>query len=655
MTFGPLGKLLVFPAIFTLIFFTENLQSQTDCDYSVPGETAHWIFGYQAAVNFVDGQPVNSQSIDYKFPNGMSVMSDSTGNLLFYTDGMYVWNRNHELMQNGQGLKGNNGATQSCIIVPHPGDEDHYYIFTVSTIVPFLNEGFRYHEISMAANNGLGAVVNKNELLLDGATAEKLTAVQHSNWQDYWIITHGWGNTGGDSFYSFLLNENGLDSAYVTSQVGVFQSGDLPDRNEKGYMKVSPDGSKIALAINGSGTLEILDFNRETGELSNPVSADGEIFNEIYGVEFSPDSRMLYYTTLRRGGAGLSGLYQLDFSGLPDLNNTMMIAEYGPDSLMTSLQLAPDGKIYVSQTILDAGGSGKNALAVIYNPKRPGQACNFNQLGGNDKSLFDLGDGSCRPGLPNFVQSFLDTPAFYPVNVCYGDTTILRIVNTANIDSTNWNFNDPEGQSMLDDYLNPTHIFSDTGVYTINLKENYSGEEYAYQHDIRIKPLPEPEIGFGLDTVYIKKDSWIRLDPGEYDLYHWSDGSTDRYLDVSQEGMYTVEVVDFNCCRNIDSVYISFAETKIPNAFRPNSTLGNNKFRVLGKISGAQNYRFAIYNRWGQLMYETDSYTEGWDGTFRGQECPKGVYVWMLTYNLREGDNLITDRVVEKGTVTLVR
>ena len=54
-------------------------------------------------------------------------------------------------------------------------------------------------------------------------------------------------------------------------------------------------------------------------------------------------------------------------------------------------------------------------------------------------------------------------------------------------------------------------------------------------------------------------------------------------------------------------------------------------------------------------MYETDSYTEGWDGTFQGQECPTGVYVWMLTYNLREGDHLITDQVVEKGTLTLVR
>lgn len=62
---------------------------------------------------------------------GCATIADTTGSLLFYTDGITVWNRNHVPMPNGSGLLGNPSSTQSGIIVPYPGNTDLYYVFTV--------------------------------------------------------------------------------------------------------------------------------------------------------------------------------------------------------------------------------------------------------------------------------------------------------------------------------------------------------------------------------------------------------------------------------------------------------------------------------------------------------------------------------------------
>ena len=115
-----------------------------------------WYFGDYAGMDFRNGSPValtNSAMSQYE---GCATISDKDGNLLFYTDGMTVWNKNHSIMQNGTGLMGAPSSSQSGIIVPKPGSNNLYYIFTV----PFETDpgGLRYSIVDMTLNGGLGAV-----------------------------------------------------------------------------------------------------------------------------------------------------------------------------------------------------------------------------------------------------------------------------------------------------------------------------------------------------------------------------------------------------------------------------------------------------------------------------------------------------------------
>src|SRR5437764_1215512 len=94
-------------------------------------EANNWYFGRNAGVTFNGGAPVAVTNGQLNTLEGCASISDANGNLLFYTDGIKVWNKNHVVMTNGTGLRGDPSSTQSGIIVPKPGSSTIYYIFTV--------------------------------------------------------------------------------------------------------------------------------------------------------------------------------------------------------------------------------------------------------------------------------------------------------------------------------------------------------------------------------------------------------------------------------------------------------------------------------------------------------------------------------------------
>src|SRR5690606_33959812 len=110
---------------------------------------------------------------------------DREGNLLFYTNGIKVWNKNHGIMPNGTGLFGDFSSSQAAVIVPKPESPNLFYIFTTNAFE--TNGGLRYSIVDMAANGNTGAVLDKN-ILLTSATCEKISVVRHSNNQDFWVV-----------------------------------------------------------------------------------------------------------------------------------------------------------------------------------------------------------------------------------------------------------------------------------------------------------------------------------------------------------------------------------------------------------------------------------------------------------------------------------
>jgi gliding motility-associated-like protein len=635
-------------------------QEPTPCDYQLPMRASNWVFGEQARIGY-DSGVASAERVDASFtiPNGAASISDENGNLLFFSDGIRLWSGNYFIFQGTSDLQGNDAATQSALFVPHPNRNDRIYLFTVDMYFPLagFNKGVRYTTIQREGNNW--NVSNKNQLLHQ-SNAQKITAAKHANGEHYWVITHGYNDTG-NNFFAWLVDSLGVSNSPVTSTIGAVHATDPSDpitfNNNGGYMRASSDGSKIALTLPHDGVIELFDFDAATGLVSNRKTSGAGSFYYPFGVEFSPDNTKLYATTSPLELNRSTSIFQFDLAENNPFENPQLIYEatvtQASDSLMGSLQLAPDGRIYVARS--RRGAVPKARLGVIYNPNRLGSACNYNHLEDDNNGLF-LEGGMSYQGLPNFVTSFLDIPHFYWQNHCHTYITAFNLRNEANIESIEWDFGDG---GAISDGLRAEHTFSEPGrYYTVNVTENYNGQAYTKSRNIYIHPLPEVDIGQGSDTIFLLPNSSITLDAGIFDAYAWEpSGSTERFLDVDAEGWVTVTVTDSNCCVNTASVYIAFSNIFLPTAFRPGSDrLVNSQFKVLGATSAIADFRIYIYNRWGELVFESADPDTGWDGTItNGNLAPMGTYAWVMYYESFGTSLQPPQKINRRGTVTLVR
>jgi gliding motility-associated-like protein len=135
--------------------------------------------------------------------------------------------------------------------------------------------------------------------------------------------------------------------------------------------------------------------------------------------------------------------------------------------------------------------------------------------------------------------------------------------------------------------------------------------------------------------------------------YLWSSGQTTPDIAVINPGIYTLLVTDTNGCVGMDSTDIIDSTCPqyvyLPSAFTPNGDGRNDLFRP--KFAGPTNdYKLAVYDRWGRQVFETSNPSEGWDGTTGGRQQPAGTYVWFCVYQLYQ-----QPQRMQKGTVMLIR
>ena len=223
-------------------------------------EATWWYFGNNAGISFTgtNGAPVVQTNGRMSNFEGVASISNSKGGLLFYTDGERVYNKQHNVMINGGSggtdvrLLGHNSATQSAVIVQQPVRGERYWIFTVTE--NWGNNGFNYSVVDTSLNGGNGQVIQKNIPLLtknfnNKNAPEKMAAVKHANRVDTWIVNH----TGGDNnFYMYKLTSKGLNAPIVQAIGPTWaMTGTGAIGYSKGYMKFSPDGTKLICAIAG--------------------------------------------------------------------------------------------------------------------------------------------------------------------------------------------------------------------------------------------------------------------------------------------------------------------------------------------------------------------------------------------------------------------
>jgi gliding motility-associated-like protein len=153
------------------------------------------------------------------------------------------------------------------------------------------------------------------------------------------------------------------------------------------------------------------------------------------------------------------------------------------------------------------------------------------------------------------------------------------------------------------------------------------------------------------DTAICQSDTLL-LDAGPAASYRWQDGSVGRHHQVTEAGTYSVSITGAYNCSNTDSVRVTArgcaGELFIPNAFTPNNDELNDGFRVYGE--NVQSLHIRIFNRWGELVFESRSSSSSWNGTYKGQPATEGVYIYVV--KARFNDN---SRVTRKGSLTLMR
>jgi gliding motility-associated-like protein len=557
---------------------------------SAQNEAANWYFGQNAGIQFdstgnligsIDGGQLSTLE-------GCTSISDNNGNLLFYTDGNLVYNRNHQLMPNGTGLFGDSSSTQSALVVPKPGDPNIYYIFTVDNLLDSSDFGFNYSEVDMTLDGGLGDIIAKNVNLLQ-KSSEKITAVlKDCASQSIWVITQA--NENGtpappiyNTFHAFEVSTTGINTTSVKSTFP------LTITDARGQIKVSPDGTKFVSA-NMQGGLYLFDFDSATGVLSNQQNLSITSFSPSpYGVEFSQNSLRLYVHSSNDANAtGPPNIHQSTLTQFDLEAANIQASEFTLDQRQLyrgSLQLGPDGKIY--RALSANYVIGLPFLGVIENPNAVGATVVYTH------NAVDLSPNVSTQGLPPFIQSFFNDQidiiqngvSSTELSLCNGETYTLGYQDFPGAVYT-W---------MKDGVLLPESdydlVVTDPGLYSLHIEfnngacETFDGEALVSYFEVPVaNPISDINIcgdeGDDGQEVFDFSDKDIEIlgaqDPTVFEVKYFESQAdadnneneiTSPYINTNnpQEIFVRIQNIGYDGCYDTTSFFIEVFETPIAN------------------------------------------------------------------------------------------
>ena len=500
----------IFLGLFIILILSVNANAQNKQDYV-------WIFsndteateGNEAyGFDFTKDQHLKSLQglVPIEIAGLNASICDKEGNLLMYSNGCKVIDKNHNIMPNGRNL--NNGdyfemigdscfngylGKQDIIILPDPGDENGYYVLH-KPIIYFPNQDIDHRElrfsyVDLNLNDGNGQVTEKNVVISDESELfyNYLTAIKHFNQRDWWIINPIYGS---NEYLIFLLDQNGFSIPQKQS-IG---PGFHWNASGSGTAVFSPDGNSYAY-FNKDDNLLLYDFDRSNGNLSNlkqlTLKTNGPIVGNLSTVEFSPNSRFLYIGVR-------DSLWQVDTQEeqLEDGVELIDVWDGTQDPFATTftlMALAPNCKIYM------ASGSSTNTYHVINSPNEKGKDCDFVQHGIKLPYTSSLGN------MPNFPRFRVDDDEKCDPNIgsVFGETVFYR--------------------RDLSVFPNPV-----TDNLTIEIPDNKLGKLFVFdmkgqlvwQSESRLQDIKKVDLSF--------------LEAGQYSVEFVPDNNTDHLIWTKQ-------------------------------------------------------------------------------------------------------------------------
>jgi PKD repeat protein len=461
-----------------------------------------WYFGFKQGLDFSTNPPTVLKDGETNTIEGSAVYSDPrTGALLFYTDGVIVWDRLHRQMPNGKDLIADQSSTQAALIVPDPGDSKRFYLFHCDQSgYTRPTKGMYYSVIDMRLNGGYGDIVSKNQKLLNEGS-EKLTAVSLCGGEAYWVIGH---ELTTNNFIAWFVDINGVSPIAVRTPIGV-EHGPTPVAGA-GYLAASPDGMYVASVIlKPLPTVEAYRFNSESGKLYDRIQLPA--ITQPYGVSFSPDSRKLYVC-----GDKHIAQYDLSVWDSTQAARSRYRMPYAGRS-EGALKLGPDHKIYVQES---------DSLGVIISPNEPGEACAYipavyplspSGQFGLPNNIDALGGHDCRAPLARIGR--------HETNVCEGSN--LNFKDSSRFAPTSWVWLFEGGSPSLSTERNPKNIYyQNAGTFNVTfIAYNASGSDTALSL-VRIKTCAIPKVSLYDTTVCLSESVTFKDTSNNATSWQWT-------------------------------------------------------------------------------------------------------------------------------------
>ena len=673
-----------------VIFFSIIIFNQA----TAQKQANNWYFGHMTGVEFSSGAPVPVTDGAIDAFEGCASFSDADGNLLFYTNGGgappatipngprsgIIWNRNHEVMYDmGDSEGGGYSAAQSAMIVPKPGSASEYYLFTMDQTASLSgpnNRGLSFFIIDMNLNGGLGGVSLANQPAFTPA-AECQTAVLHANGTDFWMVTI---DRSTNDFAVVPVNGAGVQTPFLQPR----QTTD-----ESLVIKASPNGEYLFAAY------RLYHFDRTTGTISLltmlPTSSN-------YSFSFSPDSKYLYTTNADLIGDAIVR-YDLTVANIAASQKMIGNLDF---SFAGGMQIGPDGNIYFLEQPEDLSLSAQVGLSVIRCPDEvdatferslfifdtePGTDWvvglpnypdfifdnlfeteptteNLSFCDGTDVEL-DAGipnaaylwsNGATTPtisitsagnysvtvtnscgrevAIRNFImtafESGISTEEVNEIPICQGAVAFLQAMNSAN--TYVWSTGDTTQTLMV----------TQPGTYEVTADFGCSKIIQTFLVKLVDPPTIDLKISNSNDPCVDGNVILTAVSPSASEFI-WSSGETTSSITAKPGETYIV-IVNNACGGAISySIQIPFpncCNVFVPNAFSPNGDGFNDIFYPFFSGCDITDYRFTVFSRWGEKVFDSENIGEGWDGYFKGKIMTAGVFVWQLTYHLNTADGL---------------
>ena len=546
--------------------------------YADESTTANiWYFGDGAGIDFneEDGLDPPPRSITTRHgmnaPAGTSTISDANGDVLFYSNGSRVWNRENNVMPNGIEIGGDSTSTQAVIIVPFVDDETLYYLFTTKEVYGDNTFEVKYSIVDMKEDNGRGDVVIKDVVLFTRST-EKIVAFDGGGGS--WLLAHEYGN---NTFRTYPITGAGI-GAPILSSAGAVHSFNDPLSGQAG-MKFSADGQRIAVAlIEGTEDyVELFDFDPILGQIVDfeyriDLNEGGGGNDQVYDVHFSPGGVKLFATMNNRNTGAPGGRvleYRVDSLSTPATRLASKVDI--SDGLNLSLnfgqmQTGPDGQLYMA----------------VETPGDPSGSAFVSSISAIDDTLFAspfnpqsvlLTTGNSRLGLPNFVQSsanpIMEPSMTAPDLVCVEEPVELTSSGTSDIDEFLWSITNQVDNSTVFSAagMDTAYTFpqGQSGLFNISVNIfNRCGFDTTIVQQIQVLDIPAPPTV--PQALSVCEGDTAPLDailgqPDDPNLsFEWTNSqgavvSTTRNFVVTQPEIYTVTITNIAGCSSTAQIF----------------------------------------------------------------------------------------------------